>query len=380
MNITNTYSGFTLSGDTGTSIPFPATFNCVVGDYVDLIIYSGISSYSGNSHLEITTFIKNIKNNFILLEELIPNYILTDLKNCSFLLKNLNVAINWIDTLNKLSGSTPYSDFYSINTESYLSGLTIPVIDITLYPKQSVYDKYFDYDALKFKFTDANYLRYFYTQNQYINYNLFDRLSQISTGFTSGFTFFNTYLLSGTSLKSYLYTDDSRIRITTSGITATDIFKSYTYVYVSGQTLQKTLVYSVTDTEIIIEKPKGWTQYPTQSQLPQIISIQNIDGLKNISDILYEVYINQEYDLGWYIQKSDNERKYISKSYAELLISNNFFRRNITGIIYENKNNEFILNLYNIETDPNLFFSTNEVIFIGADRKSRLPISLKLIK
>ena len=374
-NIVNTYSGFTISGETGTSIPYPATFNCVVGDYIDLIIYSGVSVYSGISHLEISTFIKNIKNNYILLEELIPNYILNDLINCNFLVKNKNVAINWVDALNKLSDSTPYSDFYSVFTEQ---GLTTPVIEITLSPKQSVYDKYFDYDALKFKFKDTNDLRYFYTQNQYINYNLYNRLSQISTGFTSGFTIFNTFLLSGTSLKSYLYTDDGRIKIDTT-IKATDFFKPYTYIYssASGQTTQKTLVYSVTEHEIIIERPKNWAQYPTQSQLPQLISIQNIDGLKNISDMLYEVYMNQEYD--WYIQKSDNERKYISKSYADLLISNNFFRRNVTGIIYENENNEFVLNLYDIETDPNLFFSTIEVIFIGSDRKSRLPISLKLI-
>lgn len=382
--VTSQFTGFTYSitntgftNDTGTSIPF-STFNCVVGDYVNLIIYSGITVNSANTHLNINTFIKDIQNNIILLEELIPNYILTDLKNCSFLLKNLNVAINWIDAIDKLSGSTSYSDFYSIEIEM---GLITPVIEISLYPKKCVYDKYFDYDGLTFNFTDSNDYgvqnRCFSTQNQYINYKLYDRLCKISTGFTSGLTFFNTFLLSGNTLKSYRYTDDSRIRITTSGITTKDIFKPYTYVYVSGETLTKTLVYNVTDTEIIIEKPIGWSQYPTQSQLPQIISIQNIDGLKNISDILYEVYMNQEFD--WYIQKSDNERKYIAKAYAELLISNNFFRRNITGILYENENNEFILNLYDIENDPNLFFSTNEVIFIGADRKSRLPISLKMI-
>jgi hypothetical protein len=153
-----------------------------------------------------------------------------------------------------------------------------------------------------------------------------------------------------------------------------DIFKSYTYVEAKGlgQPDCKTLIYEVGDYEVIIEKPRLWTNFPP----PQITSIQNIDGLSNISYFLYEVYINDDYN--WYSKKTDNERKYIAKAYAELLTLQENFRENVTGILYENKNNEFLLKLYDLDNDINLYFSTIEIVFLGADRKTRLPVPLSL--
>ncbi|MCK9416720.1 hypothetical protein M0Q97_08705, partial [Candidatus Dojkabacteria bacterium] len=112
-------------------------------------------------------------------------------------------------------------------------------------------------------------------------------------------------------------------------------------------------------------------------QLPEITKIQNIDGLKNISDILYDVYIGlYEYD--------ENEKKYIAKSYGELLDNNMFFRSNVTGILFENNNNEYILKLYDLGKnfdgkDQYLQFVSNELIYVGSDRITRLPVSLKTL-
>lgn len=364
-NITNSISGYT-------SVPIPVDFNTNIGDYIYFEINSGTTI-----HLQLLTFIKDIQNNYMVLEETIPNYILTDLKNLSFYVENNNVATSWTDAARKLE-LTPYSDFFTV------SGFTYNVIDynIRVTPKEYIYDKYFDYDGLKFYFNDLTNYYYFFTGNQYLKYNLYERLNDINSGFTSGFTFFNDTIISGSTFNSYLYTDNSRIKITTTLTGLTNTFKPYTYVYLSGSgvTTEKTLVYSVNDYEIIVEKPKKWTAiYPTQSQLPIVTSIQNIDGLKLISDILYEVYINQSYD--WYIKRTDNERKYIAKSYAEILQLNDFFRKNVTGLLYENENNEFVLKLYDLENDKNLKqFNAIELIFIGADKKSRLPVPLKLIE
>jgi len=90
----------------------------------------------------------------------------------------------------------------------------------------------------------------------------------------------------------------------------------------------------------------------------------------------------------WYVQKSDNVRKYIARSYAELLTLNSFFRKNVTGILYENENNEFLLKLYDLGSqingndsisDKNLYFSAIELVYLGADKKTRLPVPLKKI-
>ena len=347
-----------------TAIPYTPSYDFLIGDYINIDINDGVTSY-----LLLDTFIKDIQGNYIIIEDIIPNRILTELKNYSFLVENLNVATDWTDALNKLN-YTPYSDFFVAATGSTAVGF----IDVKIETIENIYNKYFDYDGLTFNFIDETNFRFFYSLNQYINYNLFDRLNQINVDvFNAGFTFFNEYLLDNFT---YQYTDNNRIRLVTTLSGLTDIFKPYTYVYASGlsQPTQKTLVYSVSSYEVTIEKPANWDIFPP----PQITSIQNIDGLKNISDILYEVYMNQEYD--WYINKKDNERKYISKIYAELLTLNADFRNNVTGILYENENNEFILKLYDLENDQNLYYSAIELIFIGSDRKSRLPMPLKTVE
>jgi hypothetical protein len=93
--------------------------------------------------------------------------------------------------------------------------------------------------------------------------------------------------------------------------------------------------------------------------------------------------MNESFD--WYIQKNDNERKSICKSYADILVLNVFFRNYATGILYENDNNEFLLKLFNLginidsNSDPLLYFSTIELVYIGADRKTRLPVPLTIL-
>lgn len=364
-SISNLISGYTY-------IPKPIDFNPNIGDYIYLDMYSG-----STIHLQLNTYVKNIQNDYIVLEDTIPNYILTDLKNCSFYIENNNVATSWTGATRKMS-LTPYSDFFEVSGFTYTN--IIEYTDIKFTPIEYIYDKYFDYDGFKFYFNDSVNYNYFFTPVHYLKYNLYDRLNDINSGFTSDFKFFNETIISGSTFNSYLYTDDSRIKITTNLSGVTDIFKPYTYVNLSGDavTTEKTLVYSVTDHEIVVEKPNNWTAiYPTQSQLPIVTSIQNIDGLKNISDFLYEVYMNQTFD--WYIKKSDNERKYIAKSYAELLQKNSFFRKNITGLLYENKNNEYILKLYDIVNDSNLIqYESIELIYVGSDKKTRLPVPLVL--
>jgi hypothetical protein len=390
------FSGYTydINNISGyTAIPYPIIFDCVQGDYISLNINSG-----STTHLSCTSFIKKIENGYIYLEDTIPNYIITDLKNCIFNVNNLNIATDWNNSIDKLRNYTPYSYFYNIDVKT---GITFYTLKIS--PKQNDYDKYFDYDGLTFYFDDNNFTGLtFNTPNQYINYKLYNNLNRInSIVFNTGFTFFNEYLL---NITDYEYPNNDKIIIKSTLSGLTDIFKPYTYVYASAlsASTEKTLVYSVKENEIIIQKPNSWGYLlpPERPDKPIISSIQNIDGLKTISDILYTVYINENYD--WYIIKRDNERKYIANAYGELLDLNSEFRENVTGLLYENNNHEPILKLYNLgpsinitdiisgvtlgvnltennqSGDTHLFFSPIELVFLGADRKSRLPIPLKI--
>ena len=369
--VNSTFNETIITGSTtnlGTKLVFSTPFNWNIGDYINLMVYSGST---GVTSLNMNTFIKSGSTNYIYLEEVIPNKILNSLLGYPYIVKNLNVAIDWWDAYDKMKNYTPYIDFYDVSGKTTNMGTSIEMMFTT---KDCSYDKYFDYNALNFNFIDDTEFKYFETLNQYIKYNLYDRLSKINSIFTTGFTFFNTFTLSGFS---YQYTDKNRIKIISTQTGLTNIFKPYTYVYAFASPGEKTLVYSVKDHEIIIEKPAQWIGNP------DITAIQNIDGLKNISDILYEVYINESYD--WYIHKSDNEVKYITNAYANILASSYDFRNNVTGLLFENENNEFILKLYKIKNDNGVFVDSNlsykpiGLMFIGSDRMTRLPIPVNII-
>jgi len=360
-----------------TSVPYSQNFDCIIGDYIKLNIYSGYTIDSNSVNvLTLNTFVKDIRYGCLILEETIPNRVINDLKNKAFSVENLNIGISWDDALDKLSSNTPYSDYYDIKIGSY----DINYLNVVFTAKMCDYDRYFDYDGLTISLNDnENWIGYtFNTHNQYIGYKLFDNLNRLEpSGFTYDYSLYNQFLLTGFTCQ---YTDNDRIRIIYTQGGLLNNFKEYTYVNVSGNTITgKSLIYSVYDTEMIIEKPSSFPFFPATD----IIYIQNIDGLLNISDILYQVYINESYD--WYIQKNDNVRKYICRSYAEILVLDDFFRNYATGILYENENNEFILKLFNLGTnidknsDPLLYFSTIELVYIGADRKSRLPVPLTIL-
>ena len=371
-----------------TSFIKDSLFECNVGDYISLRIDSGSTNY-----LTMYNYIKDIQNDIVFLEETIPNYILNDLKDYYFIIENLNISDSWSDALNKFIDLTPYSRFYDV----YVGTYTSLSFNIRLSTKEDVYNKYFDYDGFTFEISDGTFSNFkFETTNQYINYKLFDFLNNIDPYiFNTGFSFFNSYTLTGLTNSDYEYTSSSRIIVKNENINFKDFFVPYTYINVESEISSVisnniSIVYDVFENYIVIEKPRNWDViYPIRTDSPKLISISNIDGLKNISDILYHVYMNSEYD--WYNYRTDNERKYIANAYGELLHLNDIFRSKVTGILYENINHEPTLNLYDLGKnvfdinnndneiyvgDNNLYYLPLELIFIGADRKSRLPVPI----
>jgi hypothetical protein len=152
----------------------------------------------------------------------------------------------------------------------------------------------------------------------------------------------------------------------------TDYFREYTYVYLNGDINKKTMIWKIVDGKIYIGIPVAWTNSIPDNAISQI---SNIDGLYNISTILQEVYVNVEYD--WYIPTKDNIRRRICAMYAQLLSENVEFRVNVTGLLTQNDDDEFILKLYDFENDEQFSFSTIELMYLGADRKTRMPVPIK---
>jgi len=103
----------------------------------------------------------------------------------------------------------------------------------------------------------------------------------------------------------------------------------------------------------------------------------NVAKTSDISDILLKVYLNIDSD--YYHTKSDSERYNIYSAYGQILSENELIQNNTTGLIYNDINNHFNFDLFDIN-DNNLTYNPLIVYGIGIDKKTRLPININTIK
>ena len=153
----------------------------------------------------------------------------------------------------------------------------------------------------------------------------------------------------------------------------------------------RTMITEVGDDYMIIEKP-GIDETPlgltggtgTINGIVGIYDFINVSKISDISDILMRVYINKNYHS--YIKKSDSERNRIYGSYGQILTQNELIRNNATGIIYQDRNDLFNLDIFNINVDenfnfddPNLLFQPIELLDLGVDKKTKpaKPINIE---
>jgi len=329
-----------ISGGTTVAGIFPFVAN--VDDYIRIDIMSGTTTY-----LTMKTNVKLSGDDTLVLKDLIPNRILNYTSDMTFELYNYNIATDWTTAISQLNLNSPYSKFYTVtdNVVGTYHNLTIVI-----------------------KIIDGGISQNFNSLNNYITYDLYTRLNLTNPAiFTATYSFFDTFTTNNIVCS---YIDRTRIKLSFMNSSEVSNFREFTYVEVSGGGgSYNTLIWEIDGDDVYIEKPYYYS-YGTS-----ITSISNIDGLSNISDILQEVFINVDYD--WYISKKDNIRRRICSQYAQLLSEDVVFTRNVTGLLYENEFNEFVLKLYDLENDSQLNFSTIELMYLGADRKIRLPVPIK---
>jgi len=343
------------------------------GDYLKIELNSTNINLIYNTY----TILDPLTIPYIILKDPIPLNILNDFYNSggTYTVTNLQHSSNLNDTLLE----SYYSKYFEI------SGGT------ELIPKYYKYNHYFDYDGLQFSFDGGLTYTNFTTSNYYIKYKLYEHLNAINSVFDGSYSFPNypnsslinfttgfTVLVTDTQSSEYYdsYPKGTYIKITPTNPSDIYFFRKNTFVNLNGT--YKTLIVDYVQNEYFIIET-----YKSNSGLT-INNIDTIYTLTGISDLLYSVYKNDENS--WYRVRPDNIRKQICNSYSRIIENDPNITKYVTGLLTQDDKNKFILELYNPENlynnggnvtfsyDPNLIYKPIELIEIGIDKHTKIPI------
>jgi hypothetical protein len=320
-------------------------------------------------YLTFDTFIKNITTSGLTISDLIPEWVINDLNSktdLTWIIRNIQYSDLTAGSLVVSLQNSFLSKFFNVNDVS-TSGETLLLFE----PREYEYNMEFDYDGLRFNYSGSTGM--FETQNSYINYKLYEFLSGITNIiFTPNMILYNDDEI--TSFSQF-YLDKNIIQLNVTNIDDLTNFKPYTYVEISGTTTYtKTLILNISGNTVLLEKPNSFTGIFPSGEL--VLKIKNIKELQTISELLYDVYKNEAYD--YYIPKNDFIRKNIYLYYGEIMNENNYIKFYVLGLLSESLPNtkNFILRLYKIEDDDNLFYRPIEILDIGVDKKTMIPKQL----
>lgn len=396
-----------------------------IGDYLIISILTGTSYTNSddiiiNSYINYMTTVKSINSSLIITGE-IPTYVINDLEDTGYTIRiwNLNNTNSGITNFARTINESIY------NTVLYSVDL---INNLNFYAKTEDNNAYFDYSLLDIVhniysgvtlLTSTTYN--FTSNNQYVDYTLYNFLSRLSsnlpiniynenyllsdqyvveeitmnyTGHTVNDTYYeiqssmfkitptDDYLFKLENFKPFTFIDYG-ILITGSTTTLNEFGETITTTSVNSPyaftgTTGRTMIYEVTDTYMIIEKPVNYTDFKTN-----IYDIINVSRLTEISNILYDVYTNYTHD--YYYKRPDNMKNCISGSYAQIIRDNNAIRDISTGIVYCDEYRKFNFDLFHLDMDENFIHSDRnltyepiELIDIGIDRITKLPVLIEV--
>lgn len=341
------------SNDSGyrTYIKSSASFcsNANINDYIQLNV-------SGDTNLYLKTFIEEIGSDYIIISDYISNEILNYYYNytgstSTYYLINLMYATT--STILDVMLNSYYAEFFEYGTNNMIL------------PKENPSYIYFDYDGLSFIFSGITTISYnFNTDNYYIDYKLYDTLNRINSSiFNTGYSFlidFNMpisdfdieYYDNYPNVDNYPTTlgdiNGTYIKITPHTPSYTNYFKKYTYLNLNTISDSfKTLIVDVKPNEYFIIE-----SYKSNSGLTHdIITIETLYNLKEISDILYDIYINDINlnNIDYYRLRDDNARKNICNGYAQFISEDLNVINYTTAFLMTDNENKFILKVYDPE-------------------------------
>jgi len=429
---TSTNKTFEISND-GIYFDIDTTFfnSATTNDNILISIFdsSGATIPSGltiPAFLNIYTTIKELSASRIKIDDNIPLSIYNDLwiSGYTYRVKNIHFSDTGLTSFIEYINVSPFS---KILTASSLSGKLYLEIDSEL--------KYIDYNLIRcdFSYSGGTTAYTFETDNQYSAYEYKPFIDNIFYPEQSPTNVYNENSLCDheyfieeiydTSNNnqyiggSWYPIQSSRYKITPQHKERLKNFKPYTFIdfgiiekitetidyeyYDRGDLLIDTVSYTrnktpyeisdsgrtmiteIGDDYMIIEKCfndttiSGFTGgVGTQSGITGIYDIINVTKISDIDDILMKSYLN--IDDNYYHTKSDSERYRISGTYGQITTKNQIIRDNATGILYQDSNDKFNLDIFNINVDSeynfedkNLLYKPIELIDLGIDKKTK---------
>lgn len=363
---------------------FPSNVN--VGDYL-YIEMSGIISGQTN-YVIFNSTVYTMYSGCVVLDEYVPDYVLSGMTDIH--IENLNRVdnSNWSATFDRINRHY-MAKFFTI------SGSTFP---ITIVPKYNEYNRYIDYDSFLFDFGSSTYR--FTSDNYYIDYKLYEHLNSINSsifnssfdlgsGFTmTNFSQYQTYLVDDISYPATTSNMYSPLKIVPDDPSDLIYFYENTAVYTDGDYNSRVFILKKDNDSITIERPFNLSPGTTVS------SITSFYSLSGISEVLYDVYLNDVNDPNYYYKDYNYIRK-ICKAYSDILSSDIRIISNTTGTIYNGVDDVFTLRLFNnrspviteltgntingvyYENDINLTLKPSEILDVGTDKLTKMPLTIK---
>lgn len=321
------------------------------------------------------TFVTNTDSTYIYTKKVIEEYLVNNLlKYASLYYKviNLNHCPKDYDNISnylKKSIFGGYLDFSFINTGSTL----------LVSPKKNILDIYFDFDNFDFILNGLTPIMYkFYTKNLYNKYTLERFLDQFDdSGISSGNTIYIDYSATTTSSG---YTGEYEFDIYLSNSGDTKYFQEYTYINIHTDlsNYYRCVLLKINGTTFTILQPK-------LSLGEMVIKIDNLYTVKDISDMLYGCFVNIDDYVIDYTKMDIETRRKIYESYYRIINDldiNNDLRDDITGVLFENSNNVFVLKIYNPQEvkDKRLSYSPVESTILGKNKKTTVPFRVDSVR
>jgi hypothetical protein len=400
--------------------------------------FSDLEMIPENSYFNYLSQIRYIDSNYVAFNEL-PTYIINDMLSGStsynFRIRNLHYCSASTDSYEDYLKYSPYSDILNIKK---ISGLNMIPYNSQELDKSDNW-RYFDFNSLTINNIVNNQTTAytFKSDNQYQNYKLKPFLDNL--GVTPNNVYNETYYLSGEYIVkeiwenieynrdgklhssggtgSYYTIQSSRLKIIPNNPIKLKKFKAFTYIDIGiltkdiigdvilpynfsgssssiigeaiiGESIlginennsyDRTLILEITDEYMIIEKPR--LNNLDFTELSYNFDFITVNKTQDISDLLYDLYLNYEHS--YYYHYTENIYNKICSAYAIIIKNNKSIRNMTSGILYQ-KNDLFNFDIFDINIDKNynhlndvnLTYKPIELIDIGIDRKTKLPIPL----
>ena len=314
-----------------------------------------------------TTFIYTKK----ILEDYLINNLLTEYIDIYYNIINLNHCPNNIDDISIYLKKSIFGNYLDIKKVD--SGITL-----SIGANKNIYDIYFDFDNLEIILNGITPIIYkFNTNNLYNKYTLERFLDQFYNGLSANNEIYINYSASTTSDG---YNNEHEFNINLLNINDNLYFKKYTYIniYTNLSNVFKCVLIDISGTTLTILEP-------SLSIVENVIKIDNLYTVKDISDILYGCYINIDDYVNGYKTINIEIRRKIYESYYEIINDldiNRELRDKITGILFENSNNVYVLKIYNPQDikDKRLSYSPVESTMLGKNKKTTVPFRVDSVR